>query len=327
MTAALTVSIERWPIAGGFTISRGTKTEAVVVVAEIRDGDTVGRGECVPYARYGETVEGIRDTISALSDNIAAGLTRADLQDALPAGAARNAVDCALWDFEAKRAGKPAWSLAGLGEPRPLVTAYTLSLGTPDSMLEAARKAARRPLLKVKLGGDGDAERIAAVREGAPDARLILDANEGWAPADLERLLAASAAAGVELVEQPLPADADEILADVHRPVVVCADESVHDRASLTGLSARYNAVNIKLDKTGGLTEALAMSAAARAEGMKVMVGCMLATSLAMAPALLVAQDAEWVDLDGPLLLARDREPGLLYDGSEVHPPEPALWG
>lgn len=327
MTAILTVSVESWPIAGEFTISRGTKTAAVVVVAEIRDGAIVGRGECVPYARYGETVDAVRDTIAGLSDKIAQGLSSSDLADAMPAGAARNALDCALWDLEAKRAGKPAWTLAGLDTPQPLITAYTLSLGTPDAMHEAARKAAHRPLLKVKLGGDGDMERISAVRDGAPKSRLILDANEAWATSDIERLLAASADAGVELVEQPLPADADEVLADIARPVVVCADESVHDRASLTGLSARYDAVNIKLDKAGGLTEALAMSAAARAEGMKVMVGCMLATSLAMAPALLVAQGAEWVDLDGPLLLAKDREPGLNYDGSKVYPPDPALWG
>ncbi|MEJ8571914.1 N-acetyl-D-Glu racemase DgcA [Microbaculum marinum] len=327
MSAALTVRTERWPIAGGFTISRGTKTEAVVVVAEIRDGDAVGRGECVPYARYGETVEGVGDAIAAVAGDIAGGMTRERLATAMPAGAARNAVDCALWDLDAKRAGRPAWSLAGLGTPKPLVTAYTLSLASPEAMYEAAHTARHRPLLKVKLGGAGDAERIQAVREGAPEARLILDANEGWKPADLERLLAVSAAAGVELVEQPLPADADEPLADIERPVVVCADESVHDRASLTGLAARYDAVNIKLDKAGGLTEALAMSAAARAEGMKIMVGCMLATSLAMAPALLVAQDAEWVDLDGPLLLAKDRQPGLRFDGSTVHPPDAELWG
>ena len=327
MSAVLSVRSETWPIAGGFTISRGTKTEAVVVVAEIRDGDMVGRGECVPYARYGESIESVSEQIAAIAKEVARGLTREGLAEAMPPGAARNAVDCAMWDLEAKRAGKPAWQLAGLTEPHALVTAYTLSLGTPEAMYEAARKAALRRLLKVKLGGDGDHERIAAVREGAPDSRLILDANEGWKPKDLESLLAASAAADVELVEQPLPADADEPLADVHRLVAVCADESVHDRASLAGLSARYDAVNIKLDKTGGLTEALAMSAAARSEGLKIMVGCMVATSLAMAPALLVAQDADWVDLDGPLLMARDRQPGLHYSGSEVYPPAGELWG
>ncbi len=327
MKGELTVSVESWPIAGGFTISRGTKTEAVVVVAEIRAGAHVGRGECVPYARYGETVEGIREEILGFKDRVAAGLTREDLAAALPAGAARNALDCALWDLEAKEKGRSVCDLAGLAAPKPLVTAYTLSLGTPEGMHEAARKAAHRTLLKVKLGGDGDAERIAAVREGAPDSRLIVDANEGWTTDRIGPLLAACAKAGVELVEQPLPAGSDDVLADIDRPVTVCADESVHDRGSLTGLSARYDAVNIKLDKTGGFTEALEMSRAARAEGLKIMVGCMLATSLAMAPAVLVAQDAEWVDLDGPLLLARDRQPGLRYEGSEVYPPEPALWG
>jgi len=330
-TPHLTAGIESWPIAGGFTIARGTKTEARVVVAEIRNGDHVGRGECVPYARYGETVEGVRDAILAAADRIAGGLDREGLREAMPAGAARNAVDCALWDLAAKQAGKPAAALAGLAAPSPLTTAYTLSLGDPDAMFKAARAAATRPLLKVKLGGpnggEDDAERIEAVRRGAPDARLILDANEGWAPARLEALIAASAANGAELIEQPLPADQDEPLADIDRLVTICADESVHDRASLTGLSARYDAINIKLDKTGGLTEALAMAEAARAEGLKIMVGCMVGTSLAMAPAVLVAQGAEWVDLDGPLLLDRDRDPGLRYDGSTLYPPEPALWG
>jgi L-alanine-DL-glutamate epimerase-like enolase superfamily enzyme len=327
MIRSLEVSVERWPIAGGFTISRGSKTEAVVVVASIREAGILGRGECVPYARYGETVDGVREAIAAMADAVGDGLSRADLATRMPAGAARNAIDCALWDLEAKRAGEPAWRLAGLAPPRPLVTAYTLSLGTPEAMHEAARQAAHRPLLKVKLGGTGDAERIAAVRAGAPHARLIVDANEGWSTADIEPLLAACAAAGVELVEQPLPADADGVLADIARPVAVCADESAHDRASLAGLSARYDAVNIKLDKTGGLTEALAMADAVAASGLKLMVGCMLATSLAMAPAMLVAQRADWVDLDGPLLLARDRDPGLHYTGSEVHPPESMLWG
>ena len=330
-TPQLAAEIESWPIAGGFTIARGTKTEARVVVAQIRDGDHTGRGECTPYARYGETVEGVRDAILGLADEIAGGLDRGSLREALPAGAARNAVDCALWDLAAKKAGKPAAALAGLAGLRPVTTAYTLSLGDPEAMFKAAKAAAARPLLKVKLGGpnggEDDAERIEAVRKGAPEARLILDANEGWAPARLEGLIASSAANGAELIEQPLPADQDEPLADIERLVTICADESVHARASLTGLSARYDAINIKLDKTGGLTEALAMVEAARTEGLKIMVGCMVATSLAMAPAVLVAQAAEWVDLDGPLLLDRDRDPGLRFDGSTLYPPEPALWG
>lgn len=323
----LDVRIERFPISGTFTISRGSKTEAVVVVAELRDGHLVGRGECVPYARYGETPEQVRADIDALSADIRAGLDRAALQARLGPGAARNALDCALWDLEAKRSGMPVHVLAGLPEPTSLVTAFTLSLDTPEAMAAAAL-AARRPLLKLKLGGGvEDGARLAAVRQAVPDARLIVDANEGWTPETLQDQLAACADAGVELIEQPLPAGADEILREIRRPIPICADESVHDRASLAGLAGKYDAVNIKLDKAGGLTEALAMAAAAHAQGFAVMVGCMLATSLAMAPAVLVAQGARVVDLDGPLLLARDRENGLRYEGATVFPPSPALWG
>lgn len=327
MTMRLSVRVERWPIAGAFTIARGTRTEAVVVVARIEDGDGAGQGECAPYARYGESVEGVVAAIEAMAEPLAAGLDRAALQAAMPAGAARNALDCALWDLEAKRSGRPAWQLAGLPEPRPLTTAYTLSLGEPALMGEAAARAAHRPLLKVKLGTADDAARIAAVRAAAPGARLIVDANEGWRAADLERNLTACAEAGVVLIEQPLPAADDAALAQVRRPVPICADESLHDRASLAGLAGRYDAINIKLDKAGGLTEALALAEAAQAVGLDLMVGCMVGTSLAMAPALLLAQRAAVVDLDGPLLLARDREPGLRYEGSTVFPPQPELWG
>ncbi|MEP9369871.1 N-acetyl-D-Glu racemase DgcA [Xanthobacter sp. VNH20] len=323
---SLTVEIERFPIAGTFTISRGSKTEAVVVVAQLRDGPFVGRGECVPYARYGETVEGVADAIRSLAPALASGLDRAGLQRLMPAGAARNALDCAFWDLEAKRAGAPAHRIAGTPAPRPLTTAYTLSLDTPAAMAKAAA-AAGRPLLKLKLGGAGDVERIAAISAAVPQARLIVDANESWSAADLETNLAACARAGVELIEQPLPANDDSALAHVAHLVPICADESVHDRAGLADLRARYDAVNIKLDKTGGLTEALALADAAKAQGFTLMVGCMLASSLAMAPAMLVAQLAQFVDLDGPLLLARDREPGLRYDGALAFPPEPALWG
>jgi len=326
MAPALTVRIERWPIAGRFTISRGAKTEAEVVVAEVADGAAVGRGECVPYGRYGETVEGVAAAIEAMRGALARGLDRAALQT-MPAGAARNALDCALWDLEAKRSDQPVHVLAGLPAPAPRVTAYTLSLGTPDEMAAAAAKAAGRALLKVKLGAPGDAERIAAVRRAAPDAELIVDANEGWGAVELAALFAACAAAGVTLIEQPLPAGEDDALAHIDRPVKVCADESVHDRASLRELVGRYDAVNIKLDKTGGLTEALALAREAERLGFELMVGSMVATSLAMAPAMLIAQRARVVDLDGPLLLARDREPGLRYAGSLVHPPTPALWG
>jgi L-alanine-DL-glutamate epimerase-like enolase superfamily enzyme len=327
MTLALTVRTERWPIAGAFTIARGAKTEAQVVVAEITDGAASGRGECMPYARYGETVEGVAAAIEAMRGALAAGLDRNGLQSAMSAGAARNALDCAFWDFEAKRAGRPVHALANLPEPHDLVTAYTISLGTPEVMAEATGRAATRKLLKVKLGGEGDQARIAAVRAAAPNAELIVDANEAWRPENLAENLAACAAAGVTLIEQPLPAGDDAALAGIARPIPVCADESVHDRASLSRLVGRYDAVNIKLDKTGGLTEALAMAREAERLGFGLMVGCMVATSLSMAPAMLVAQRARVVDLDGPLLLARDRENGLRYQDSLVYPAAVALWG
>jgi L-alanine-DL-glutamate epimerase-like enolase superfamily enzyme len=324
---SLSVAIERWPIAGAFTISRGAKTEAVVVVAELSDGTVRGRGECVPYPRYGETPDEVAAAIKAMGPALGNGLDRAGLQHAMPAGAARNALDCALWDYEAKRSGRRVHELAGLPAPRPLVTAYTISLGDPQSMAQAAAKVAQRALLKIKLGGDGDSERIAAVRRAAPDATLVVDANEGWRADNLATNLAACAQASVKLVEQPLPAADDAALTAIAHPIPVCADESVHDRASLAALRGRYDAVNIKLDKTGGLTEALAMRAEAERMGFAVMVGCMVATSLSMAPALLVAQRAQFVDLDGPLLLARDRENGLLYGGSQVELTTFALWG
>jgi L-alanine-DL-glutamate epimerase-like enolase superfamily enzyme len=323
----LAARIERFPIAGSFTISRGAKTEAVVVVAELDDGSDRGRGECVPYPRYGETPEAALKALLGRGDALAGGLDRQALQAALPAGAARNALDCAFIDLEAKRVGKRAWDLLGRSTPKPCITAYTISLGSPAAMAEASAKAAHRSLLKIKLGGDGDTERIAAVRKAAPHSELIVDANEGWTPSDLERNLAACAEAGVTLVEQPLPAGWDDMLGRIRRPVKVCADESVHDRKSLDALRGRYDAVNIKLDKTGGLTEALAMADAAKALGFDIMVGCMVATSLAMAPAMLLTPMARVVDLDGPLLLAHDRDHGLHYDGSLVHPPKPSLWG
>ena len=323
----LDVRIERFPIAGTFTISRGAKTEAVTVVAEVSQGGHMGRGECVPYRRYNETPEATLKSLQAMREAVARGLDRQALQTAMPAGAARNALDCALVDWEAKSAGKRAWDLLGRPVPKPCVTAYTISLGSPATMAAATEKAAQRPLLKIKLGGDGDGERIAAVRRAAPNSELIIDANEAWTPSNLEQNLAVCAAAGVTMVEQPLPSDWDEMLGRIRRPVRVCADESVHDRKSLDALRGRYDAVNIKLDKTGGLTEALAMADAAKALGFDIMVGCMVATSLAMAPAMLLTAQARFVDLDGPLLLARDRDHGLRYDGSLVHPPDAALWG
>lgn len=321
----LQVHIERWPIAGRFSISRGSKTEAVVVVAEIcRDG-VIGRGECVPYPRYNETPEAAVDAIHSVGHWTT--LTREMLRERMPPGAARNALDCALWDLEAKEAKRRVWELAGLLAPHPLTTAYTISLGTPEEMAQATSATAQRPLLKIKLGGEGDEARIAAVRRAAPDATLIVDANEAWSNTNLQRNLDACAEAGVALVEQPLPAGQDAVLERIIRPIPVCADESAHATTSLKELVGRYDAVNIKLDKTGGLTEALAMNREAERLGLRVMVGCMVATSLAMAPALIVAQQAFIVDLDGPLLLAKDREPALRYEGSIVHPPDAALWG
>jgi L-alanine-DL-glutamate epimerase-like enolase superfamily enzyme len=319
--------IERWPIRGHFTISRGAKAEAVTVTAEVSRGGVTGRGECLPYPRYGETAEAVLAALQAMEDEVARGLDRMALQTAMPPGAARNALDCALLDLEAKASGQRAWNLLGRPAPQACITAFTISLGTPEAMAAAAAAAADRPLLKIKLGGDGDGARIAAVRKAAPRSELIVDANESWSAETLEPNLSACAAEGVTLVEQPLASGRDEALARIRRPLPVCADESVHDRASLAGLRDRYDAVNIKLDKTGGVTEALLMADAAIAEGFQIMVGCMVATSLSMAPAMLLTPLARFVDLDGPLLLARDRDGGLRYDGSLVYPPEAALWG
>ena len=328
MTLALEVAVESFPIAGAFTISRGSRTEAIVVAVTLCDGRVTGRGECVPYARYGETVDGVVAAIRAVGPHLAEpNFDRARLAEVLPAGAARNALDCALWDLEAKRTGLPVAERLGLAGSTPLVTAYTLSLGTPESMHEAARAASARPLLKVKLGGEGDPERIAAVRAGAPASRLIVDANEAWRAATLAANLAACETAGVELIEQPLPAGDDEALDGLATPIALCADESLHTVADLEALRRRYSAINIKLDKAGGLTEALALAAEGKRLGFRLMVGCMVGTSLAMAPAAILARVADFVDLDGPLLLARDRVPGLTYDGSLMYPPEPALWG
>ncbi len=323
----LVLAVETFPIAGRFVISRGAKTEAKVVTAALRAGGAIGRGECVPYARYGESVESVLTQIESVRGEIESGAGRMALLRLLPAGAARNALDCALWDLEAKMSGRRAYLTAGFPRLVPLTTAYTLSVGTPEEMRAAAMRAADRPLLKVKLAGDGDDARLAAVREGAPHARLIVDANEAWREETLVGQLEACARHGVALVEQPLPAGQDEMLAEIARPIPICADESVHETASLEALRGRYDAVNVKLDKTGGLTEALAMARAAQAMGFTIMAGCMVGTSLAMAPAALIGQMAAFVDLDGPLLLEKDREPGLVYEGSTMMPPPAALWG
>ena len=323
----LTVTAESWPIAGTFTISRGSKTAAEVVLVEIADGPHRGRGECVPYGRYDETIAGTMAEIDSLRGDLEAGLNRHDLQGAMKAGAARNAIDCALWDLEAKQGGHSAAKLAGLSPLLPVTTAYTLSLDSVENMAGAAKANAHRPLLKLKLAGPGDLDRVAAVHASAPKSRLIVDANEGWTPEIFTALVPRLVPLGVEMIEQPLPASADSGLAALARAIPVCADESCHGVETLPKLIGKYDAVNIKLDKTGGLTGALALAAAAQAQGFAVMIGCMVATSLAMAPALLLAQGADWVDLDGPLLLARDRHPGLRYEGALVYPAQPELWG
>ena len=327
MTRVISVEAERFPIAGTFTISRGSKTEAEVITCTISDGDNRGWGECVPYKRYGETMDGVRDAIEAMRRQIEDGISRTALLDVMPAGAARNAIDCALWDLEAKMSGIAVADAIHAGSLSALETAYTLSLGEPEAMAAQARANAGRPLLKVKIGGDNDMARIRAVTEAAPDSRIILDANEGWTDDNIVANLAFAAEYGITLIEQPLPAGHDAILRHIAHPVPICADESVHEAKDLEALVGLYDAVNIKLDKSGGLTAALTLRDRARELGFEVMVGCMVGTSLAMAPAVLLAQGAEFVDLDGPLLLARDRQPGLVYEGSLVSPPDRMLWG
>ena len=326
---SLNVRSESWPIRGGFRIARGAKSEAEVVVAEIARGKHLGRGECVPYARYGETIDGVKVLIASLAKDIEAGLSRGELQNRLPAGAARNALDCALVDLEAKETDMPAYALLGLPPPQPLRTAYTLSLDSPEAMGKAASAAAGKGyrLLKLKLAGRGDLARVKAVRSGAARATLIVDANEAWSFDAFREFVPALAPLGVALIEQPLKASEDEALMGFISPIPLCADESCHTRRDLPRLIGRYSHINIKLDKAGGLTEAVALSHAARAAGLKLMVGCMVSTSLSMAPASVLGALADFVDLDGPLLLERDREPAIRYDGDMLMPPSPALWG
>ena len=328
MSRRLEAVLTTFPIDGTFTISRGSKTQAEVITCSIHDGQTSGMGECVPYRRYDETIDGVMADILEMANAVAAGLDRPALQKAMKPGAARNAIDCALWDLEAKQSGISVQSRLAL--PRsapPLVTAYTISLGDPDSMAAQAAKNSDRPLLKVKVGTNDDESRMRAVRRGAPDSAIIIDANEGWTDENIVDHLRIAQELKISLIEQPLPAGADSILSSIDRIVPICADESVHATGDLKALKDRYDAINIKLDKTGGLTEALRMRDEARRLGFSVMIGCMVGSSLAMAPAVLLAQGADFVDLDGPLLLARDREPGLRYEGSLVFPPEAVLWG
>lgn len=323
----LTVSVERFPTRGAFTISRGAKHFVDVVVAKVTDGPWTGRGEGTPIYYRGETAEGSAKLLLGLGEAVAGGMTREELQSTLPAGAARNALDAALWDLQAKRSGTPVWQRIGLPEPRPVLTAYTISTGEPEVMEAAARSARGRELLKVKLSGAGDEDRIRAVRMGAPDARLIADANEAWGEEDIEALAAALVPYRVELIEQPVPAGAEERLEKVSSPIPLCADESVHDLETLDACLGRFDLINIKLDKAGGLTAALELAAAAKAAGVGVMTGCMLSTSLGIAPAFYVAMQGQYADLDGPILLDRDRSGGMKFQGSDVYPPEPEFWG
>jgi L-alanine-DL-glutamate epimerase-like enolase superfamily enzyme len=327
MKHRLSARIERWPVRGAFTIARGAKTHVDVVVAEVAADGLVGRGEGTPIYYHGETARMVLAALESQADAVAGGLTREELQSRLPRGAARNALDCALWDLAAKRARRPVWALAGLVEPQPLETAFTISLAEPARMEADARAASHLPFLKLKLAGKGDLDRVAAVRRGAPDVRLIVDANEAWTGRDVAREAGLLAELGVELIEQPVRAGEDALLDRVGSPVPLCADESCQDRSDLDRLVGRYQAINIKLDKCGGLTEALALAAAAREHDLQLMVGCMLATSLGIAPAFMAAGEARWVDLDGALLLAEDRADGMSLAGGRLTPPAPALWG
>jgi len=326
MSITLSVTIERFPLKVPFVISRGAKTDAVVVAVTLSDGTSTGRGECTPYARYGETPESVVAAIEDAARTPGVLGSREALNASLPAGAARNALDCALWDLEAKATGKSVADLIGVTQSA-FETCFTLSLDTPEAMARAAREASTHKLLKLKLGGDGDMDRMAAVRQARPEARLVADANEAWDEDMVGPFLASADVSGFELIEQPLPAGADDMLDGLVHSVPVCADESVHTRADFAGIAHRYAAINIKLDKAGGLTEALALRDAAIAAGLNVMVGSMVATSLAVAPAFLIAQGASWVDLDGPLLLAKDRDPPARFEGGLLHAPPRALWG
>ena len=328
MPYSFNIHIEAWPLAGAFRISRGTRKVSDVLMVEVNDGNYVGRGECFPYARYGEDIDSVQKQLNSVRSEIEHGLDRQALLNVLAPGAARNAVDCALWDLEAKRAGVRVWDLADLPAPEPVTTVYTLGVDEPAIMGERARENSDRPRLKLKMTGDGaDLERVRNIHKNAPNARLVVDANEGWTIEQYLEYAPQFKELGVEMIEQPLPSTDDEQLSGVDRPIPVCADESCHDRTTLKSLVGKYDMINIKLDKTGGLTEALNLRDAALKQGLSIMVGCMIGTSLAMAPGILVAQAATIVDLDGPLLLAEDRNPGLSFTGSIIHPPEPRLWG
>jgi L-Ala-D/L-Glu epimerase len=323
----LKIDQETWALRGVFRIARGSRTHAQVVTVTLAVDGAIGRGECVPYARYDETSDSVTAQLEAIRPQIEAGIDIATAQTLLPPGAARNALDCALWDLKAKQTGKRVWQLAGMESPKPVLTAFTISLDEPQAMAAAAIAAAGRPLLKVKIGGADDIERVRAVAQARPDARLIVDANEGLSEATLPHLLSQARDLNIDVVEQPFAATKDSRLGHVAAPIAICADESFHTSADIEHLLQNYDAVNVKLDKTGGFTEGLKAVRAARAAGLRVMVGCMVGTSLVTAPAVLLAQLADWTDLDGPLLLDKDRDPGLYYDGSILHPPTADVWG
>jgi L-alanine-DL-glutamate epimerase-like enolase superfamily enzyme len=323
----LTVIRRAWPLARPLMTADGIKTTVDVVVAEISDGDSRGRGEGVPLRRYGESIDSVVAELEAMKGAVFSGLDRDTLQHAMPPGAARNALDCAFWDIDAKRTYRSVAELAGLGVVSPVVTAFTVAFDTPDKMAEQAVANRTRPLLRLELGGDGDVERVRAVREAAPAARIIVDANESWNEPQLREYMPMLIDLRVALIEQPLPADADDALARLEHPIPLCADESCRTLADLDRLDGKYQVINIKLDKVGGLTEALALAEEAKRRGLRIMVGGVISTSLGIAPTLLVAQQAEIVDLDGPLRLALDRGAGLRYDGSTIRPADPKLWG
>ncbi len=322
-----TVASVQFRLRHTFTISRGSRDVAEVLQVTVTENGFSGHAECVPYARYGESLDSVRAQLDAVAEKVASGSTRDALQADMPSGAARNAMDCALWDLDAKQQGRRVHALAGLPKLTNLTTAYTIGIADRATMKTLAASHADRPILKIKLGTPSDLELLRAVRQGAPKARLIIDANEAWTRDDYLALLPSLEGLAVELIEQPFHADKDAALSDLPRPIAVCADESCHDRQSLRQLGGRYDMINIKLDKTGGLTEALALKHEAQAQGLDIMVGCMVGSSLAMAPAQLVAQGAKFVDLDGPLLLAEDCQHAIAFDGSVMQPATPELWG
>lgn len=323
----LKVTQDSFKLKEPFTISRGTRTHSHVVTVHLHDGAHRGMGECVPYARYGETMDSVVAVIEGVHQKLGGDLNRQNLQKALKPGAARNALDCALWDLEIKQSGNPIAEVLDIEPLKPVTTAFTLSLETPEQMHAKAKLNAHRPLLKIKLGGEGDLERLKAVRAGAPNTQMIVDANEGWSADDYQALAPVLLQLGVAMVEQPMPAGEDDALRGLNRILPVCADESCHDRKSLPSLQGKYDMINIKLDKTGGLTEAIQLKQAALDAGFQIMVGCMVGSSLAMAPAIIVAQGAAIVDLDGPLLLGEDRDTPLIFDEKGLHPSRPSLWG